>query len=294
MIWEPTTLNCRGTLLDLATPVVMGILNVTDDSFSDGGNFSAPDAAVKQVAKMLDEGASIIDIGGQSSRPGANPLTADQEWGRVAPHIERLTSDFPQAIFSIDTYHSQVARKALDLGVHIINDISAWEMDQDLLQVAIDYQVPYVLMHMQGRPASMQKNPTYTHVVENVLDFLISKLRVLMEKDVRDVIIDPGFGFGKTIDHNLQLLKNLSAFKIMERPIMVGLSRKSMIGMILGDKEIDRENGTSVLHTLALQNGAKILRTHDVGLAMQCNKISQRYTDLNSPIEKAEKEILNK
>lgn len=294
MIWEPTTLNCRGTLLDLAVPVVMGILNVTDDSFSDGGKFTAPDAAVKQVAKMLGQGASIIDIGGQSSRPGATALTADQEWSQIAPHLERLTADFPAAIFSIDTYHSQVARKALDLGIHIINDISAWEMDDDLLPVVIDYQVPYVLMHMQGQPTTMQKNPTYSHVVENVLDFLISKLRVLMENDIRDVIIDPGFGFGKTIDHNLELLKNLSAFKMLERPIMVGLSRKSMIGMILGDKEIDRENGTSVLHTLALQNGAKILRTHDVALAMECIKITQRYSNQNSAIEKAEKEILNK
>ena len=286
MIWEPTTLNCRGTLLDLETPVVMGILNVTEDSFSDGGKYTDVDAALQQVGRMLAEGAKIIDVGGQSSRPGAQTLTADAEWAQVQPHLKRLLAEFPEAFFSIDTYHAQVARKALDLGVHIVNDISAWEIDPDLLQVVIDYEVPYVLMHMQGQPSSMQKDPSYDHVVTDVMDFMIDKLRVLMERDVRDVIVDPGFGFGKTIDHNFQLLSDLNAFKILERPIMVGLSRKSMIGTVLDDLKRDRENGTSVLHTLALQNGAKILRAHNVANAMECIQLWRRYQQSNAPTQK--------
>ncbi len=294
MIWETTTLNCRGTLVDLKTPIVMGILNVTEDSFSDGGKFTSPDASMQQVATMLQEGATIIDIGGQSSRPGAKQLSPDEEWTQVEPHLRRLIKTFPQAIFSIDTFYSQVARQSLDLGVHMINDISAWQTDAELLSVVVEYQVPYVLMHMQGTPGTMQQDPSYEDVIVDVLDFMIDRLRTLMEHSVHDVIIDPGFGFGKTIDHNFRLLKNLNAFKILEKPILAGLSRKSMIGRALDDAKRDRENSTTVLHTLALQGGAKILRAHHVQNAMECIQIWNRMQQSDLPLTPDEEEILHK
>ncbi len=264
-----TTLNCKGRLLDLSRPLVMGILNTTPDSFYDGGRFVDKDGAMWRVEQMLEEGATIIDIGGMSSRPGATLISADEELRRVMPIVEAVVAAFPQAIFSIDTVRARVARAAVEAGVHIVNDISAGRFDEDLLPTVAELGVPYVLMHMQGTPADMQRQPQYEDVVVEILDFLIGHLGHLRALGVRDVIVDPGFGFGKTIVHNYQLLKNLAALRILGCPVLVGLSRKRMICQVLGVSPREALNGTTALHMVALQQGASILRVHDVAQAME-------------------------
>lgn len=272
--------NCKGKLLDLTSPVVMGILNITPDSFYEGSRLKTGDEVLRQAEQMLKEGATILDIGGVSTRPGAEVVAVEEELRRVIPAIELIIKNFPEAILSVDTYQSKVAQKAIEVGIHLINDISASSIDEDLLEIVAKAKIPYVLMHIKGTPQNMHLAPQYQDVVTEVLDFFIQKLRILKEKGIEDVILDMGFGFGKTIAHNYQLLANLHVYKILNLPILAGVSRKSMVWKTLGISPAEALNGTTVLHTIALQQGAKILRVHDVKEAVETIKILKRVNDV--------------
>jgi len=279
MLYTAKTLNCNGRIVDLSQAQIMGILNLTPDSFYDGGRYQG-EAALRQVENMLVEGADIIDIGGMSSRPGAELVSLEEERKRVIPVIRSILNAFPETILSIDTVRSEIAKEAYACGVGIINDISASKVDSGMYDILGQLKVPYVLMHMQGLPNNMQQNPNYSNVTKEVLDFLIEELGRLKAYNPTDVIIDPGFGFGKTVEHNYELLKNLGLFKILECPIMVGISRKSMISKVTGSSSEEALNGTTALHMLALQNGADILRVHDVKEAVEVRKLYQAYTSV--------------
>lgn len=268
------TLNCRGKLLDLSTPVVMGILNLTPDSFFDGGRYTGLDAALKQSEKMLGEGAVMLDLGGVSTRPGAQEVSEAEELKRVIPVIEAISRHFPGTILSVDTWRSRVAREAWNAGAAILNDVSAGAFDESLFETVAGLNMPYILMHMQGTPAIMQQHPHYEDVVTEVLDFFIEKIRELHAKGVYEIVLDPGFGFGKTVAHNFTLLKHLADFsRVLQLPVLAGISRKSMICKTLGVKPEQALNGTTALHMVALQNGASILRAHDVKEAVEVVKL---------------------
>ena len=271
------TLNCKGQLLVIDKPMVMGIVNVTPDSFYSGSRQQASENILQTVQKMLDDGASIIDIGGQSTRPGSNYISADEEADRVIPAIEQVIKSIPGAIISIDTFHSKVAKWAVNAGAKMVNDISAGSMDSDMISTVAELHVPYIIMHMKGTPQTMQQSPNYNNVSVEVLDFLIAKKEACRAAGIHDIIIDPGFGFGKTITHNFTLLKQLEVFKMLKVPILAGLSRKGMVYKTLGATAEDALNGTTALNTIALLNGANILRVHDVKEAMECIKLVQAY-----------------
>lgn len=263
------TLNCKGRLLSLERPVVMGILNTSPDSFYDGGRYQSLDAALHQTEQMLSEGAAIIDVGGMSSRPGAAQISIQEELRRVLPVIEAIAGRFPEAFISIDTVHAQTAREAVAAGACIVNDISAGRLTEGMYETVAELGVPYVLMHMQGRPETMQQQAQYDDVVQEVLDFLIAEVGRLQAAGVKDILLDPGFGFGKTIEHNFQLLQNLHVLGILPYPVLAGVSRKSMIYRSLGIPPEEALNGTTALHIVALQQGALLLRVHDVAEAVQ-------------------------
>ncbi len=271
------TLNCNGKLLVIDKPMVMGIINLTPDSFYEGSRQQTNASIIAQASKMIDEGVDIIDVGGQSTRPGSNRISAKEELNRVIPAIEIILKDFPETIISVDTYQSAVAKEAIKTGASIINDISAGNMDKDMLETVAKLQAPYICMHMKGTPQDMQVDASYDNVTREVLDFFIQKTEQCREAGINDVIIDPGFGFGKTISHNFTLLKELAAFKMLEKPIMAGLSRKSTIYKTLGATAGEALNGTTALNTLAIQNGANILRVHDVKEAREVIKLYERY-----------------
>lgn len=262
-------LNCRGHLLDVREPVVMGILNVTPDSFSDGGKFDQIDTAVAQVDRMRKAGAGIIDIGGYSSRPGADHISTTEEWNRVGPVIEAIRVAFPNAILSLDTFRAEVADKGLKAGVHMINDIGAGVLDTEMLNIVSQYDAPYIAMHMQGTPATMQQAPVYDKVEEEVMMFLIERAKAARSAGIKDIIIDPGFGFGKSLDHNYALLKSLRLFTRLGVPLLVGLSRKSMLYKPFDAKPTEVLDLSGAAHLHALQQGARILRVHDVEAAVR-------------------------
>ena len=268
------TLNCKGKLLVIDTPIIMGIINATPDSFYKG---DINNDMLLQAQKMIADGATILDIGGQSTRPGSNRITADEELERVLPVITAINKKFPETIISIDTYSSQVAKSAVAAGASIVNDISAGTMDNVMLSTVAALQVPYVCMHMQGTPSTMQQQPQFNDVVKEVLDFFITKIIACKNAGITDVIIDPGFGFGKTIEHNFSLLKKLHLFSMFEKPILAGLSRKSTIYKTLQTTAENALNGTSILNTLALHNGATILRVHDVKEANEAITLFNAY-----------------
>jgi dihydropteroate synthase len=270
------SLNCKGKLLVIDKPLVMGILNVTPDSFYEGSR-QTNDSVFSQATKMIEEGTDIIDIGGQSTRPGSERISVDEELQRVLPAIEVILKNFPQTIISVDTYQSSVAKETVNAGASIINDISAGNMDNKMIATVAKLQVPYICMHMKGKPEDMQQQASYENVTREVLDFFIQKIDECKHAGINDVIIDPGFGFGKNITHNFTLLRELAVFKMLARPIMAGLSRKSTIYKTLGVTAEDALNGTTVLHTLALQNGANILRVHDVKEAKEVIALWQKY-----------------
>ncbi|MBS1607772.1 MAG: dihydropteroate synthase [Bacteroidetes bacterium] len=272
------TLNCKGKLWVVDKPLVMGIINLTPDSFYAGSRFNNTDTVLKQVEKMLYEEADILDLGAQSTRPGSERITADEELFRVIPALEAIVKKFPKTIISVDTYYSKVAKQAVETGASIINDISGGSMDAAMVKTIASLNVPYILMHMKGEPGTMQKKPQYENVTREILDYFISRIAALRNAGILDIIIDPGFGFGKTIDHNFEILKNLSLFKILELPILTGLSRKSSVYKTLGVSANDSLNGTTVMHTIALLNGANILRVHDVKEAREAIKLVDRYT----------------
>jgi dihydropteroate synthase len=242
----------------------MGILNITPDSFYSGSRMQDTDAALQMASDMLEEGAAILDIGGQSTRPGSVRLLAEEELKRVLPVIESIHKNFPDAFISVDTYQAPVAEQAVAAGASIINDISGGTMDNEMLVTLGRLHVPYVCMHIKGKPETMQHNPVYENVTREVLDFFIHQTEACRLRNINDVIIDPGFGFGKTIQHNFQLLKDLSIFKMLDKPILAGLSRKATIYKTLNITAEESLNGTTVMNTMALLNGANILRVHDV------------------------------
>lgn len=263
------TINCKGKLLLIEKPLVMGILNITEDSFYAGSRTQNPDSIKSKATQMISEGADIIDIGAQSTRPGSIRISAAEELKKLLPAIEMLLNLYPEIIISVDTYHSQVARKAISAGASIVNDISSGEMDKNMISTVASLEVPYICMHMKGVPETMQYQSNYEDVTKEILDYFIKKTDECKRAGISDVIIDPGFGFGKNISQNLLLLKNLSVFKILEKPILAGLSRKSSIYKTLHISADESLNGTSVLNTIALENGASILRVHDVKEAKQ-------------------------
>jgi len=264
------TLNCKGQLLDLSSPKIMGVLNMTPDSFYDGGMYVHLDNAMKNVEKMILEGADIIDVGGMSSRPGAEIISVEKELSRVLPVISAIAVRYPNQLISIDTVHGEVAKKAIDAGASIVNDISGGSIDSGIYQVCIDERVPYVLMHIQGKPENMQDNPSYENVTLDILSYLKQKVYELRKMGMKDIVVDPGFGFGKTIEQNYELLRKMNVFNILECPILAGVSRKSMIYKYLNITPQEALNGTSIANTYALINGAKILRVHDVNEAKEC------------------------
>ena len=267
------TINIKGTLLDLTKPKIMGILNITPDSFFDGGEYDSEYKILNQVEKMLSEGADIIDIGGHSSRPGAKKLTIEKETERVIPIIKLIVGKFKNIIISIDTFRSEIARKAIEAGASIINDISGGDLDKKMYQVAGELKVPYIIMHMKGVPSNMQNDTEYDNVIFDIIKNLSYKIDLAKKAGVLDIIIDPGFGFGKSIKDNFKILKNLSSFKQLNQPIMVGLSRKSMIYKLLESSANDALNGTTCLNSISLNNGANIIRVHDVKEAKEAVKL---------------------
>jgi dihydropteroate synthase len=273
------TMNCKGKLINLNSPVVMGIINITPDSFYKGFLNDSIENIVKIAGKMIEEGALILDIGGQSTRPGATLFDETTEAERVIPVIESIHQHFPNVILSVDTFYAKVAQKAVLAGASIINDISAGNYDQEMLDTVADLNVPFICMHMKGMPENMQNNPVYNNVVADILNFFINKIEQCKKKGINDLIIDPGFGFGKTIQHNFQILQSLSNFNILNVPILAGLSRKGMIYKSLGITTSESLNGTTVLNTLALNNGAKILRVHDVKEAVEAIKLYNLYNN---------------
>jgi dihydropteroate synthase len=271
------TLNCKGKLLIIDKPLVMGIVNATPDSFYGGGKYDNLDSIIVLAEKMVTDGADILDIGGQSTRPNSERISVDEELQRILPVVKAIHHHFPQLVISIDTYHSKVAQEAVTAGASIVNDISAGEMDKEMIAMVAALKVPYICMHMKGTPDTMQKNPVYNNVVKDVLDYFISKTNQCVKAGINDVIIDPGFGFGKTIQHNFKLLKELNIFSMLQKPILAGLSRKSTIYKTLGITAEEALNGTTVLNTMALMNGASILRVHDVKEAKQAVKLFVEY-----------------
>lgn len=270
----PELINCNRRLLSFSPPVVMGILNLTPDSFFDGGKFTDMRRMLSHTAEMIKQGAAIIDIGAQSTRPGAKFISEKEELKRLIPALEILVKKFPDIIFSADTFRSSVAKAAVEAGAHIVNDISGGTLDKKMYKAAGKLCVPYILMHLKGTPQTMQQNPHYKNVVTEVIDFLQKRIYRLRNEGVKDLIIDPGFGFGKTLQHNLELLNHLSEIRLITGcPLLAGISRKSMINKILGTTPADALNGTTVMNTIALLKGADILRVHDVKEAVQAVKI---------------------
>jgi len=273
------TLNCKGKLLSFDSPIVMGILNVTPDSFFDGGKYKNEVAVLVQVDKMLHEGASMIDIGGFSTRPNAELISEEEELKRVLPIVESIHKHFPEAILSIDTFRSRIAEEAALNGASIINDISGGTEDERIFEVAAKYDCPLVLMHRQGNLKTMHKEKTYINLLTDIVDYFNQQIKRATDFGVKDVIIDVGFGFSKTQEQNYSLLKNLAVFKMLEKPMLVGVSRKSMLYKLLETSAENALNATTVANTIALQNGANILRVHDVKEALECVNIWKMMND---------------
>jgi dihydropteroate synthase len=273
---SPKTLNVRGKLVDLSTPVVMGIVNITPDSFFKGSLFTTESEILTQTEKMLSEGATFIDVGGYSSRPGAEDISVEEERSRVLKAIKAIIKEFPQTVISVDTFRSAIAKDAVQEGALLINDISAGELDAKMFETVATLKVPYIAMHMRGTPQTMKEFTSYTNLVKDVTDYFVEKINRLKALGINDVIIDPGFGFAKTTDQNFELLANLNYFKNLDKPILAGLSRKSMIWRTLSITADDALNGTTALNSAALLRGASILRVHDVKEAVEVIKLNAK------------------
>lgn len=270
------TLNCKGRLLVVDKPLIMGIMNTTPDSFYAGSRYPETDI-LRQAERMIAEGASILDIGGQSTRPGSERVPVEEELKRVTGAIQAIHQHFPETIISIDTFQSRVAAEAVAAGASIVNDVSAGSIDTAMIPTVARLHVPYVLMHMKGTLESLQQQSHYENITREVLDFFIQQVALCRQAGIKDIILDPGFGFGKNDHHNLELLKNLSALKMLRLPILVGLSRKRTIWKTLGITASEALNGTTVLNTISLLNGAQILRVHDVKEAAEAVKLLEAY-----------------
>ncbi|MBU2920010.1 dihydropteroate synthase [Winogradskyella psychrotolerans] len=263
-------INCKGKLIDLSTPKVMGILNVTPDSFFDGGRYNNKTAILNQVETMLSHGATFIDIGGYSSRPNADDVSETEELNRVIPIIELILKDFPETLISVDTFRSHVAKKSIEAGAALINDISAGKLDNNMLTTVGKLAVPYIMMHMRGTPRTMQQHTQYNDLTKEIISYFADRIAEAHKAKINDLIIDPGFGFAKTTEQNFELLNTLELLQLIDQPILAGVSRKSMIYKTLNSTSENALNGTTALHMVALQKGAKILRVHDVKEASEC------------------------
>ena len=269
-------INCKGRLIDLKTPRVMGILNVTPDSFYDGGRHKTRREIFMHVEQMLEEGADFIDVGAYSSRPGAANISEEEEMSRLLPVVEDLVEKFPEILISVDTFRSKVARKSIEAGAAMINDISAGNLDPEMMKTVAELQVPYILMHMRGNPQTMKDLNQYEDLVQDLLYYFSEKIRLARELGINDLIIDPGFGFSKNIKQNFELLSKLELLKVLDLPILSALSRKSLIYKTFKTSPEEALNGTTVLNTTSLLKGANILRVHDVKEAVECVKLVAR------------------
>jgi dihydropteroate synthase len=274
------TINCAGKLIDLSTPKIMGILNITPDSFYDGGKYDSDKKILKQVEKMINDGAFFIDIGAYSSRPNGKNIDEDQELNRIVPVLELVHKTFPEIIISIDTFRSKIAEVCLNSGASIINDISAGELDKKMMAIIGKYKVPYIMMHMRGNPQNMMNNTNYDDMIKEIINYFSEKINQAISYKINDLIIDPGFGFAKDIKQNYDLLNHMELLKVLEKPVMVGVSRKSMIYKTLDTEPEKSLNGTTVLNTISLIKGASILRVHDIKEANECVKL---INSLNQP-----------
>ena len=271
------TLNCNGKLITIEHPIVMGIINTTPDSFYADSRKNTVEASLMQAEKMLQEGAAIIDIGGQSTKPNSIAIDTKEELQRVIPSIEAIKKQFADCIISVDTFNATVAAEAIQAGASIVNDVSGGLMDANMISTVAQFNGPYICMHMKGTPQNMQQHPHYENVSKEVLDFFIQRTNTCSQAGIQDIIIDIGFGFGKTIAHNFQLLRELNVFKMLHKPILIGVSRKSTIYKTLGITAEEALNGTTVLHTIGLLNGGNILRVHDVKEAVECVQLLKAY-----------------
>jgi len=263
-------INCKGQLIDLSIPKVMGILNVTPNSFFDGGKYKKESEIISQVEKMLSEGATFVDIGAYSSKPSAEFVSEQEEIDRIIPSIEVILKHFPETLLSIDTFRAEVAKASIESGAAIINDIAAGELDEKMFDVIAKYNVPYIMMHIRGNPQTMQSLTQYEDVIKEMLFYFSEKVKKARSLGINDLILDPGFGFAKTTDQNYEVLQKMELFSLLELPVLAGVSRKSMIYKTLNNTAQEALNGTTVLNTIALTKGAKILRVHDVKEAMEC------------------------
>ena len=269
-------INIKGNLLDLNKPKIMGILNVTPDSFFDGGLYNTEKKVDIQVMKMIEDGMDILDVGGYSSRPGAKEISINEEIDRVIPVVKFIRKTYPELILSVDTFRSEVARNCLDLGIDIINDISAGCIDKNILDVVAEYNCPYIMMHMKGTPQTMQINPEYENLIKELLIYFAKRIYLAREKGIIDIIVDPGFGFGKTLDHNYTIMKKIENFKLLDLPILVGISRKSFITKQLDIDKKDSLNATTALNMYFLEKNINILRVHDVKEAKECIMLHEK------------------
>ncbi|CAM3651334.1 dihydropteroate synthase [Flavobacterium gelidilacus] len=267
------TINCKGNLIDLSQPKVMGILNLTPNSFYDGGKYKNTVEVIHQVEKMLQDGATFIDVGAYSSKPNADFVSEEEEISRLIPIVELLVEKFPDILLSVDTFRSQVAKIAIENGVAMVNDISAGMLDDKMIETVSKLQVPYIMMHMRGNPQTMQSLTNYEDIVKEMIYYFSERIKTARSFGMNDIIIDPGFGFAKTLDQNYEALQKLELFSMLELPLLAGISRKSMIYKTLESTAEEALNGTTVLNTIALQKGAKILRVHDVKEAVECVKL---------------------
>ncbi|SMC62198.1 dihydropteroate synthase [Cellulophaga tyrosinoxydans] len=276
------TINCKGNLIDLNTPKIMGVLNLTPDSFYDGGKYKNQKEIITQVTQMISQGATFIDIGAYSSRPGAEHVSETEELRRMTPIVALLQKEFPEILLSIDTFRSKVAEECIEFGAALINDISAGNLDVNMMETIAKHKVPYIMMHMKGTPQNMQQNSHYNNLLTEVINYFSEKIEAARSKKIIDIILDPGFGFSKTTAQNYELMENLNILKNTNKPLLVGVSRKSMIYKILETDAKNALNGTTVLNTVALLKGANILRVHDVKEAVECVKLIQQLKTVNT------------
>jgi dihydropteroate synthase len=279
LILKLLKINCKGQLIDLSSPKVMGILNVTPDSFFDGGKYKNENTLLNQVESMLSEGATFIDVGGYSSRPGADDVSEAEELKRVIPVLELILKHFPETLISVDTFRSEVAKRSVESGAALLNDISGGKLDEAMLAVVGKLGVPYIMMHLKGNPKTMQQQTNYDDLVKEIISYFAERIADAHQEKINDVIIDPGFGFAKTTEQNYELLNHLELLNIIDKPLLAGVSRKSMIYKTLDTTSENALNGTTALHMVALQKGVKILRVHDVKEAMECVTL---YNKLNA------------
>jgi dihydropteroate synthase len=273
---EVMTINCKGQLIDLAHPKVMGILNVTPNSFFDGGKYNDENEILSQVKKMLNEGATFIDIGAYSSKPNAEFVTEEEEIARIVPVIQLILKQYPETLLSIDTFRAGVAKASLENGAALINDIAAGNLDEKMFEVVAEYNVPYIMMQMRGTPKTMQTMTSYNDIVKEMLFYFSKKIAKARSFGINDLIIDPGFGFAKTLEQNYEVMKKMELFQMLDLPLLVGISRKSMIYKVLGTTANEALNGTTFLNTIGLTKGANILRVHDVKEAVECVKLYEK------------------